>query len=742
MTWQNLRLKMMKATNYLKQERGALFVLTAMLLPVIFGFVGIAYDVGNLYMHKARLQNVTDAAALAGGEVFKNPPNKATADAEAGESVNENGEVIDTNGKVVKSPQYTDILINNKIEPQFLHQAADSVATEYITKNKINLGNNINIVELSALGYKDPLDELVSGNITTKTENTHIYYRVIATEEVQVYFLPFILRGQNQGRQVVKATSIAEIQTTTEQREEAGSGSPTLVTNPSIFDNLFTYSEYFDSGLSNANNNINSTFEGKMVFTYGNGSSTQAHFYDMDAILAQSTSADHLFVDATPNPNAMVNNDPNALWNKVNDPIIDTFYNTTAYVEAFKSKLKGPHVDVTDQNLTVTGNGTVNNGCIIDGPDNIKFWLLGEYYPLDNNENRLTVTRDNKTYYICYHKIIINNNDRCLRVAQNNEDSTLYLINDANQFTGYYIGTKEVEQWGNTYYVETIFNASGNEDLEGYNQFGIKEYSSWQFNYSARNSSETSNIFHIDSKFQGVNNTTITIGELSADENNLPLYIIVDSSINGVITVKVKNNVRPVILAYFGTANINLDLQGTTNLTVYAPYGSVGYSPDYEPIHLEGNYYGNIIAKRIAIQASGHSGNWHQTNFLQNDEDIAAATSAMLNALDVKTVPDEIKEAIRGSYASALNVQVSDMMADNFYSKLSFEDKQTLYRTWRTLRQNPDYADYIEMLWPWNEHFDLEVEEGGSVTVNSDTVVRLINPLVENNPYFSESSNI
>ena len=51
--------------TYLKEERGAIFVLTALLLPIMFGCLGIAYDVGNVYIHKARLQNVTDAAALA-----------------------------------------------------------------------------------------------------------------------------------------------------------------------------------------------------------------------------------------------------------------------------------------------------------------------------------------------------------------------------------------------------------------------------------------------------------------------------------------------------------------------------------------------------------------------------------------------------------------------------------------------------------------------------------------------------
>lgn len=59
-------IKHKKGLQALREERGAIFVLTALMLPVLLGCMGIAYDVGNLYMHKARLQNVTDAAALAG----------------------------------------------------------------------------------------------------------------------------------------------------------------------------------------------------------------------------------------------------------------------------------------------------------------------------------------------------------------------------------------------------------------------------------------------------------------------------------------------------------------------------------------------------------------------------------------------------------------------------------------------------------------------------------------------------
>ena len=51
MSWREKIKSLLHNLRYVKQERGAIFVLTALLLPVLFGFMGLAYDVGNLYMH-------------------------------------------------------------------------------------------------------------------------------------------------------------------------------------------------------------------------------------------------------------------------------------------------------------------------------------------------------------------------------------------------------------------------------------------------------------------------------------------------------------------------------------------------------------------------------------------------------------------------------------------------------------------------------------------------------------------
>lgn len=303
MPWREKIKSLLHNLTYVKQERGAIFVLTALLLPVLFGFMGIAYDVGNLYIHKARLQNVTDAAALAGGGLFKNPPEKAEP-TEADEYISA------TSGKVVKLVNSEEVVVKEIQNVDYKdgttikdreggttvttnspnHVKADEVARAYINKNKINLGNDVKTEELSALGYKGTNTTTVNGtpsttgsvtttvNTETKKETDAIYYRVIASEEVKLYFLPVIM---DKNVQTVRTTSIAvvdntseTIKTTTITETEGGYNPPSGKT---IFDNLFTFSnainmegkmENYDFNyVAQEGSVIKSTFDGNIVYT-------------------------------------------------------------------------------------------------------------------------------------------------------------------------------------------------------------------------------------------------------------------------------------------------------------------------------------------------------------------------------------------------------------------------------------------------------------------------------------------
>lgn len=583
---------------FLRKQCGAVTVLTALAFPVLLGFMGIAVDVGNLYVQKARLQNATDAAALAGGALYKYPPK------------------VDGQEKL----QGTDAKQGKRIIYANNHAEADAAARNYIIRN---LGDDVTVDEVSALSSNPTTT--TSGNTTT--ERADVYYRVIASKTVPLYFLPVISSARSQ---VVRTTSVAIAETarTTEHGSGSGGGT-TTITHTSIFDNLFTYSEYFDAALSNQNGQIPGVYVGDMVFTYGNGSSTQSAYYSMQKILGgQTQSVDHLFSDNT-DANTTITairagSATNAQWATVNDPIIDTFFNTTSYVGAFESKLNEPHYDCPSPgNVTITGDVTSNAEC-----------------------------------------------------------------------------------------------------------------------RNSAHGSVSTNVFHVKrlgGAHDGDNNLNLYMrGEISGDSNT-PIYVIVDANINHP-QLFIENNTRPLIFVYLGTQNILL--QGNPNfakVTIYAPYGTVGINPDNEQVNFSGTYYGNIIARRIAIQASGGGGKWIQQNFLENDTAITQISQELADYIASKSLPDNIKADVLQRYASSLGKNVKDVADPLFYSKLGYYDKQKLYNIWKQLQlAYPDFANY---LWPWNSHFGIHVENGEDVVTNN-SVLRIINPRTESNPYFNSESGI
>ncbi|MBR1761501.1 MAG: Tad domain-containing protein [Schwartzia sp.] len=134
------------------KETGGVFVLTALAVPFFLGCVGLAIDVGNLYMHKSRLQNAADAAALKGGWVY----------AENNESVSS-------------------------------HPEANKAAKEYVV---LDMAPNGNAVALAEEKYQAQSAEGVT------------YYRVALTEDVPLFFLKVLL---NQETQAVSADSVVAI---------------------------------------------------------------------------------------------------------------------------------------------------------------------------------------------------------------------------------------------------------------------------------------------------------------------------------------------------------------------------------------------------------------------------------------------------------------------------------------------------------------------------------------------------
>lgn len=68
--------------RFLKSERGAAILIVAAALVALLGFGALVIDVGVLYIHRERLSNAADAAALAGAQFLPDEPATALSTAE------------------------------------------------------------------------------------------------------------------------------------------------------------------------------------------------------------------------------------------------------------------------------------------------------------------------------------------------------------------------------------------------------------------------------------------------------------------------------------------------------------------------------------------------------------------------------------------------------------------------------------------------------------------------------------
>lgn len=222
MTLRKKLLETIKSIKMLKRQSGSVLIISALMLPLMLGCLGFAYDFGNLYMHKARLQNMTDAAALAGGYAFlesrKKPQDRDTVD---------DSEVNLMGRAEVTYKKGMEVTLRNSNHPD-----ADKAADDYIMKNIDNLGTTVKSDRFSHYALKS------KGAMSTSTELSgdisHIghprtFYRIGLYEDVPLHFLPVIL---NKKVQKVRAGTVVLV--------DDGKG---YAVGKSLFDNLFTVGE-------------------------------------------------------------------------------------------------------------------------------------------------------------------------------------------------------------------------------------------------------------------------------------------------------------------------------------------------------------------------------------------------------------------------------------------------------------------------------------------------------------------
>lgn len=738
-------IKHMKKIQLLWEERGDILVLTALLLPIMFGCLGIAYDLGNIYIHKARLQNVTDAAALAGGRAYLQSQLKT------GESVHKDTYDSYTNGNVTDE----EYVIGGSKTRSGYHPDADKAADDYIYKNIVNLGEKV---------YSDKFSHYALPGLKKNGEDyinaEKIFYRIGLYEIVPLHFLPVITKKKFE---TVRAGSVVVVEQGTTKPTQGGLRIDTDKYK-SIFDNLITYSyklemrhtTQYDKGSDTYT--VNASFDGDIVYTHMNntmdeGDPQSGSFYqhtvnDGDQ---EDTQYTHLVYNTT----------------TIDDPVINTFTNTQAYLTAFRKKISEAHVDFHDsqKKLYLSGDGNIDVQCIT--PD---YQLNGEgtykkegntYYLFNDDGSNATFQQDGNSYQICYHIFAGNTYVRC---GKSNSGVYYILTNDGKISSC----SATVDNYDNNVSVNGIAwhiivnNQEGalfyenSEFLYGlppnvyYPKKSITELSltlsipvdasSFSEKASFGTGTGTSNVYHVTPKLlPDPNGFELHIDtDMTYDENiDEPIYVIVDEGIADwkIYSTTSINTKRPIIIVYLGNSRIDCYFTGESCTgekfvgTIYAPNS-------YVEVHdMCPRFEGNFIVKSMYYQpAASTKSSWKAVNHLTKDTDVTKITNNFKKELkDAETAMNNLLQDTSSNsdlidrLVSKLGINKSDLGNMNYYMNLTLAQKKQLYVKWKKMYDEADDGEK-NLLWPFNGLFTMtqSSSEGGETETTPETL-RLIN---------------
>ncbi len=156
-------------------QRGSIIVHTALLLPLLFMFVGLGYDVSYLYMEKGKLQNVVDASALAGTAALRQE---------------HGGDTLSRLITAIPTGENTSADDSDK-------ETADTAATQYFLKN-------LNLEQTSSSNNFDSEIVVQKSGETKKL----VYYTVTGKQVVPLSFMRII--GQDTANVSAQAIAVYE----------------------------------------------------------------------------------------------------------------------------------------------------------------------------------------------------------------------------------------------------------------------------------------------------------------------------------------------------------------------------------------------------------------------------------------------------------------------------------------------------------------------------------------------------
>ena len=742
-----------------EKQRGAVFVTTAIMLSVLLGFLGLAFDFGNLYIHKTRLQNVVDAAALAGGRAYlesqKNPDenDRDKYDTFPGQGQGREQESYQVGGSKNRSGK---------------HPAADHAADDFIYKNIVNLGTTVKN------------DEYAHYALKSEGQSPRLFYRIGLYEDVPLYFLSVIL-GKKEQR--VRAGAIALV--------DDGKG---LAPGKTLFDNLFSVEDKIslNSGVSVDSEKdpllkprtedgatIQATFNGDIVLTNKtwNPSNAGDYFYTQEEKEYQwnkDLSIDELNSDYPNMGGKVVSNSSNSIdsnvsgfLNKLTLPHVDLKKNCkvtslpqpilTSNLNRYKSQdayIKS-HFTITDDEGTVTNYYSKyvtkdNNKDIIkyisclprgeayadepspgvayefcgnvDGKDIYYYFYTEGYiiknivsgrtpecftYVLDSDGNKIFCNRRNtnsqhiKKYYFDFYRKKLNQdtgNFEYRQIIQENTSPLYDPVETENGITYYYDDAGIKKSF--TIPIKKDVNFSKGIQI---NDPQINNSSVYHLEQDGWDNPEKNAL--VNKEF------VITVDGLAGEEYN-PFYLIITGNKGRVIKINVTNsNSRPLIICNLTSNEISEFSIAEGKIfkgIIYSPYSKVFNTLPTAGAG-GGSFVGNIVAKELEIQDAGTT--WTHQNFVASDTDFNTVSDAVAEKQEERkqTAITEGKNYYKTELAR-FGLADADWSDPDWFSKLpnSTDEEKNVRKkyqqAWNAARQRllEDYG--LDMPdWPWSE---------------------------------------
>ena len=787
------KLKQLKMPQSLRQECGSVIVFTAVAISALLGIAGLAYDVGNLYMHKARLQNVADAAALAGARAY--------ADSQKLETGRDGLDEFKDMQSSAKSPLYYSTKDNPQTKSHIdtPHPLADKAADDYIYNNIINLGTTVATDGFSHYA-------LVSNETVPKA-----FYRVGLYEYVDLHFLP-VIRGINKQQKVA-------VEAIVKMSEETGADLPTTV-----FSNLFSFSDSLNVAQGTITNTaataldqnpssgdtaakIQATFDGEMLYT-GNSNTTDDYLKIADPVENLYTSeGKEVQVSQDLSIKKMGHSHSN------NPTKTTTPIDLTEYQAILNSKLKQEHIELdinsakySDFNITNINDLThslynqqqydpdknelyvyqFKDPWVPDQYNDIQYSVdrnisdpnnLDKYYIYDsNNSNKMFALpiddptdvdaacvfaykgtegfSDNQGMQYEGNYVLDSNNNKIyyhIYIGDDNKKNVCFANSNHERIQLNSIVGKENSTDPNHHIVHCSYNdANNNEILIGYvavkNKRLINNTKKYILHYDT-------NVFHLTNS--GSSNKLVTINidkEVKGGGNsNQPLYIINDTNLKMQITVSA-DNVRPVAIIHNSTTT---SVQVTVNN--WTTFSGMIYSPKDVTILLKNNavFSGNVSAKKINVSNSG-AASFKQADYLTGDAELynsIAKYASEHNQLFNDPNPDNHERPPVNTYTNVWQQWYSiygSTVAENWFNNiLSEAQRVAFWRSW-DLENRPKNADeglrdkWYTTDWKKNWFFPSwnptaenieDAKKDNPVISDSEIKVRLIDPFFEISPF-------